>query len=409
MKALSYFFSFVLITAFFSTMSCKPNDVPEGYIEYQGKNYKEPVTIMYDSDGDGIADSEIGVLGTNLSVSSAPNGAPFYKNPEFDSEISGLVPQGERLCYLNLERYCDTYGSLYAFETSMNTDFSQISEASKTQSVDQNNNGIVDYVEMIREDKIDVLIQNNYAAAALYAKQLLEEAAAPKKISAFVLENALKNALQTALVSALYENNEYVDLGIVQQEIIIATSEALQQLAQETDFAKYIAKEILQNIIFTVAESLANSIVAELAEMVTTAFIAQYNELSTTGNITNIQGICPDGYHIPSDTEWMIFEMALGMSPSDLPRSGVTVTDRGADAGVVQKMISEHGFDYGGYVSINGTYAQLGEAGVYWSSTAGTDAYGDYVWVRQIDTSYTGVLRFKHYEKSGLSIRCFKD
>jgi hypothetical protein len=92
-----------------------------------------------------------------------------------------------------------------------------------------------------------------------------------------------------------------------------------------------------------------------------------------------------------------------------LPRSGVTVTDRGADAGVVQKMISEHGFDYGGYVSINGTYAQLGEAGVYWSSTAGTDAYGDYVWVRQIDTSYTGVLRFKHYEKSGLSIRCFKD
>ena len=72
-------------------------------------------------------------------------------------------------------------------------------------------------------------------------------------------------------------------------------------------------------------------------------------------------------------------------------------------------MVNDFGFNFGGYASINGTYAQLGEAGVYWSSTTGTDNKGDYVWVRQIDTSYSGVVRFKMYEKSGLSVRCFKD
>ena len=69
----------------------------------------------------------------------------------------------------------------------------------------------------------------------------------------------------------------------------------------------------------------------------------------------------------------------------------------------------KYGFSFGGYASINGTYAQLGEAGVYWSSTTGHDDLGDFVWVRQIDTSYSGVVRFKMYEKSGLSVRCFKD
>ena len=407
MKALSFilFFSYLL----FTFISCKPDGPPDGYIDYQGKNYKEPVPVMYDSDGDGIADSEIEVLGTNLSVSQTPDGKPLYKAPESSADTSNLVPQGEKLCYLNLARNCDTYGALYAFETSMNTDFTQIFESSKTQSIDNNDDGTIDYIEVIRETKIEALIQDNYAAAALLAKQLFEEVAKPKKISAFVLENAIKEALQIALLSALYDNNEYVDLQMVQQEIMVNVAEALLDVAEATGFDLEISENDLQEIVFAVSESLASDVVSQLGEIVAKEFLAQYNALTTSGDIQTIQGICPDGYHIPSDAEWMIFEMALGMSSADLTRSGITVTDRGADAGVVQKMITEHGFDYSGYVSINGTYAQLGEAGVYWSSTAGIDSYGEYVWVRQIDTSYTGVLRYKHYEKSGLSIRCFKN
>lgn len=407
MKALSFilFFSYLLITF----ISCKPDGPPDGYIDYQGKNYKEPVPVMYDSDGDGVADSEIEVLGTNLSVSQTPDGKPLYKAPGATTDTSTLVPQGEKLCYLDLARYCDTYGALYAFETSMNTDFTQILESSQTQSVDNNNDGTVDYIEVIRESKIDILIQDNFSAAALLAKQLLEDAAKPKKISAFVLENAIKDALQIALLSALYDNNEYVDLQMVQQEIMINVVDALLDVAEATEFDVAISEEELQEIVFVVSESLASEVVSQLGEIVATEFLAQYNALSTSGDIQIIQGICPEGYHIPSDAEWMIFEMALGMSSADLTRSGITVTDRGADAGVVEKMIADHGFDYSGYVSINGTYAQLGEAGVYWSSSAGIDDLGEYVWVRQIDTSYTGVLRYKHYEKSGLSIRCFKD
>ena len=154
---------------------------------------------------------------------------------------------------------------------------------------------------------------------------------------------------------------------------------------------------------------MATSVTNSISATVSKAVIAQYEAQVASGAVKKVQGICPNGYHIPSDVEWMIFESALGMPATDLTKAGVSEITRGASAGVAKRMVDEFGFNYGGYASINGTYAQLGEAGVYWSSTTGKDDKGDFVWVRQIDTSYSGVVRFKMYEKSGLSTRCFKD
>lgn len=403
-----------LVVLFFSVLfivSCKPDGPPDGYIEFQGKNYREPNPVMYDSNGDGIADAVIEVLGTNINTTKTPDGKPLFSPTQSGSgsDTATLVPSGQRLCYLNLSRNCDTYGALYSFETSLNTDFETILEASATHSVDSNGDGIQDYIQNIRNNNIPNLISNNIDAAVTSVKTEFENAAKPKKISSFYIQQELEAALQSSILSALYDKNDYVDLQYVKQEIFLAVTQAILEIAEETGFDLVIPKNELEQIAFSIAEQLAEQIMNDIAVLIANSLLEEYNQLKTSGTLVTIQGLCPDGYHIPTDTEWMIFEMALGMPIQDLTKSGVTVINRGASTGVVQKMIEDHGFQFSGYMSINGTFAQLGEAGVFWSSTAGVDEKGEYVWVRQIDVSYPGIVRYKHYEKSGLSIRCFKD
>ncbi len=37
-------------------------------------------------------------------------------------------------------------------------------------------------------------------------------------------------------------------------------------------------------------------------------------ENSSNNNPSGVQGVCPDGWHVPSDEEWKELEMKLGMS-----------------------------------------------------------------------------------------------
>ena len=45
---------------------------------------------------------------------------------------------------------------------------------------------------------------------------------------------------------------------------------------------------------------------------------------------SGVQGICPDGWHLPSDSEWKEMEMYLGMDPADINE---TSWGRGTDEG----------------------------------------------------------------------------
>jgi hypothetical protein len=74
-------------------------------------------------------------------------------------------------------------------------------------------------------------------------------------------------------------------------------------------------------------------------------------------------------------------------------------------------MVKNEGLKYAGYMSENKTFAQLGEADVFWTSTAGKDANNkEFVWIRYIDTlGHKGIIRKKHYEKSAFPVKCFQD
>lgn len=64
----------------------------------------------------------------------------------------------------------------------------------------------------------------------------------------------------------------------------------------------------------------------------------QWNELMQYSTVEGARGICPNGWHIPSDSEWKELEITLGMSPADANMDG---GNRGSDQGDQLKIFAD--------------------------------------------------------------------
>ena len=53
-------------------------------------------------------------------------------------------------------------------------------------------------------------------------------------------------------------------------------------------------------------------------------------ESSSNSNPSGVQGVCPDGWHVPSDEEWKELEMQLGMSQTEVGNTGYRGTNEGS-------------------------------------------------------------------------------
>jgi uncharacterized protein (TIGR02145 family) len=118
---------------------------------------------------------------------------------------------------------------------------------------------------------------------------------------------------------------------------------------------------------------------------------------------SGIQGVCPDGWHIPSDSEWKVLEQHLGMSASDASNWNW----RGTVQGTSLKEGGESGFEglLGGYRNHNGNYYDLGIYGYFWSTTDdGSNAY-----IRQLGATSSQVRRTGLDKSNACSARCLKD
>jgi uncharacterized protein (TIGR02145 family) len=126
------------------------------------------------------------------------------------------------------------------------------------------------------------------------------------------------------------------------------------------------------------------------------------------------EGICPTGWHIPTDLEWQTMEMSLGMSASDASSSGW----RGTDEGYQMKSTSDWN-DYGngngsnssGFTGLPGGYrASSGSfySGVdgYWWSASESSSYS---WSRTLYGNDDRVFRYDNNRKLGFSARCVRD
>ncbi|MBW6481694.1 MAG: hypothetical protein K0B10_01410 [Vicingaceae bacterium] len=139
---------------------------------------------------------------------------------------------------------------------------------------------------------------------------------------------------------------------------------------------------------------------------------------SSSSNPSGVQGVCPAGWHLPSDAEWCIMENAVeaGTDP------GCSLTGwRGTNTGGNLKQTgttlwttpntgatNSSGFTAlpGGNRSTGGAFSNVGNNGYWWSATE-SSATG--AWYRALGYNSAQVGRTNGSKAFGFSCRCVKD
>ncbi len=137
-------------------------------------------------------------------------------------------------------------------------------------------------------------------------------------------------------------------------------------------------------------------------------------------NPSGVQGVCPDGWHVPSDEEWKELEMYLGMSE----QQAYTTEWRGSDEGLKLKEggishwwgqlssrvigTNESGFTAlpGGSRWYNESFQHLTYRANFWSAT---ESMNSFAWCRRLYYDKAWVYRYDDYKSRGYSVRCVKD
>src|SRR5690554_7310431 len=133
---------------------------------------------------------------------------------------------------------------------------------------------------------------------------------------------------------------------------------------------------------------------------------AMDGEASSTTNPSGIQGVCPAGWHVPSDAEWTELIDYLGgtsVAGGKLKETGTThwnTPNTGAT--------NETGFTAlpGGQRLSNGTFYFIGYDGCWWSAT---EYLASDAWYRAMYSDFSHVGRDRYHKEVGFSVRCVRD
>ncbi len=124
-------------------------------------------------------------------------------------------------------------------------------------------------------------------------------------------------------------------------------------------------------------------------------------------------GVCPSGWHLPSDDEWCTLTQYID------PTVNCNTTGwSGTDCGYKMKSTSgwywngngsdAYGFTAlpGGFRYSSGSFYYLSHSGTWWSSS---EYSGTYAWRRTLYHDYDEVYRDYGYKTHGFSVRCLKN
>ncbi len=149
-------------------------------------------------------------------------------------------------------------------------------------------------------------------------------------------------------------------------------------------------------------------------------------EASSNAIPSGVQGICPNGWHVPSDREWQEMEFAVGVNESDT--AGISASTTGHRGNIAAKLCANIGWTSSSvaYAAGNisstwrnstnfsvipagtyyGSYNDFGYAANFWSCTenSSTTAYS-----RRLGYNISGVKRNNDNKGGGFSVRCVHD
>ena len=142
--------------------------------------------------------------------------------------------------------------------------------------------------------------------------------------------------------------------------------------------------------------------------------LIEYGRLYNWYAVDEGQGLCPTGWHVPGDSEWMTLESELGMSWQDTSEEGWRGTNQGTQMKTSYGWFSSgygnnlSGFSGlpGGDRSPNGSFDYAGYSGSWWSSSSSNSTLA---WCRYLAFEQPGVFRNDVNKRDGFSVRCIKD
>ncbi len=155
------------------------------------------------------------------------------------------------------------------------------------------------------------------------------------------------------------------------------------------------------------------------ANCVTYGALYQWDEMMQYSTSAGTQGICPTGWHLPTDDEYKVLEMQLGMSSSEAGNTGWRGTTEGSKLAGNEALWTDGDLDseanFGisgfealpaGYRKKDGSLSLLSSYVGFWTSSES----GTYAWRRTLYyNNHTGVYRNYPEKTLGLSVRCVQD
>lgn len=144
---------------------------------------------------------------------------------------------------------------------------------------------------------------------------------------------------------------------------------------------------------------------------------AMYGASGSDAIPSQVQGICPEGWHLPSDGEWKKLEVFLGMGETDADEDGWRGNDQGGqlkDTGMAlwispnRGATNESGFTAfpGGLRGIAGSFYNVGFDAYFWTAT---DCSGSNARYRNLTNDDGDIFRDCYLKYIGFSVRCVKD
>ena len=133
---------------------------------------------------------------------------------------------------------------------------------------------------------------------------------------------------------------------------------------------------------------------------------AMSGDASSDGNPSHIQGVCPNGWHLPSDAEWTQLTTYLGNASSAADR--IKTTDTLYWNGSNTSSTNESGFTAlgGGVRYYDGKFHDVGYFEGWWSATETSDDLARSLGV----FSYSNLIfKGSNSKEEGFYIRCVKD
>jgi len=132
----------------------------------------------------------------------------------------------------------------------------------------------------------------------------------------------------------------------------------------------------------------------------------QWNEMMNYTTTAVVQGICPDGWHLPTDAEWTSLTTYLGRESV----AGGKMKETGTTHWVSPNTGATNSSGFtglpGGYRSSNGAFNNSGYNGTLWSSSENSTTNA---WSRFLYYSSANVSRANYAKGYGFSVRCLRD